>query len=164
MQQQTAAKSFASKGVGYGMPGIRVDGNDILAVIQTTNEALARARAGEGPTLIEAKTYRIEGHSSSDDPSVYRDPGEPAMWEKRDPINRFRGYLKTRGVWSAELEKDLIEKHNQAVTDAVEAANSLAEPPVDSLFEDVYETIPQHLVEQREWLMKQARTKSFHSH
>ncbi len=162
--KQTAAKTYASRGVGYGMPGIRVDGNDILAVIATTNEALDRARSGDGPTLIEAKTYRIEGHSSSDDPSVYRDPNEPKIWAKRDPINRFRTYLKTRSVWSEQMEKDIIEAHNDAISAAVDAANRIAEPAVESLFEDVYEEMPWHLAEQRDWLMKQARTKSFHSH
>jgi pyruvate dehydrogenase E1 component alpha subunit len=102
-EKQTAAKTFASKAVGYGMPGIRVDGNDILAVLQVAQEAIDRARAGDGPTLIEALTYRVQGHSSSDDPSVYRDPKEPEIWEKRDPLNRLRNYLTHRGLWDRGL-------------------------------------------------------------
>ncbi|HEU5059318.1 MAG TPA: thiamine pyrophosphate-dependent enzyme, partial [Kofleriaceae bacterium] len=90
IEKQTAAKTFASKAVGYGMPGVRVDGNDILAVLDVSIEAVERARAGEGPTMIEAITYRREGHSSSDDPSVYRDPREPVPWHKKDPVNRLR--------------------------------------------------------------------------
>lgn len=163
-EKQTAAKSFAAKAVGYGMPGVIVDGNDILAVIQATREALDRARAGDGPTLIEAKTYRIEGHSSSDDPSAYRNPADPELWEKRDPINRFRNYLKSVGLWSEDLENQIVEAHNDEISDAVEAATALGAPPVESLFDDVYERLPWNLAEQREWLLAQPRTKSSHSH
>ncbi len=163
-ERQTAAKTFASKAVGYGMPGVRVDGNDILAVIQVANEAVARARAGEGPTLIEALTYRRQGHSSSDDPSVYRDPNEPAEWEARDPVNRFRAYMKAQGLWSEKLESDISEKHNDEITRLLAEVDKLAPPPLDSMFDDVYEEMPWNLVEQREWLRKQARVKNPHSH
>ena len=102
--KQTAAKTFASKAVGYGMPGVRVDGNDILAVLQVAPRR-SSARAPEtGPTLIEALTYRREGHSSSDDPSVYRDASEPEVWHKKDPVNRLRGYMRQRGLWSEQQE------------------------------------------------------------
>ncbi len=164
IERQTAAKTFASKAVGYGMPGVRVDGNDILAVIQASKEAVDRARAGDGPTLIEALTYRREGHSSSDDPSVYRDPSEPVRWDKKDPINRFRTFLKTKGLWSEEREKQLTEKVNQEITDAVAQAADVPAPPVEGLFEDVYGELPWHLSEQREYLMAQERTKSPHGH
>src|SRR5688500_10539726 len=86
--------------VAYGMPGVLVDGNDVLALAAVTAEAAARARRGEGPTLIEARTYRRGAHSSSDDPSVYRDPGEPQEWESLDPLVRFRAYLVGRKLWS----------------------------------------------------------------
>ncbi len=162
--KQTAAKSFASKAVGYGMPGIRVDGNDILAVLQVAQEAIDRARAGEGPTLIEALTYRVQGHSSSDDPSVYRDPDEPAQWEKRDPLNRMRGYLKQRGLWTEAWEKELGARYNQEITDALAASDQTPPPAVDTLFDDVYEELPWNLREQREYLRAQPRTKSPHSH
>jgi len=163
-EKQTAAKSFAAKAVGYGMPGIRVDGNDILAMLQVTSEAVDRARAGEGPTLIEALTYRVQGHSSSDDPSVYRDPNEPAIWEKKDPLARLRGYLKTRGLWSEALEKEISDKYNQAITDALADVDRLGPPPIESMFEEVYEHMPWNLVEQKAWLMAQARTKNPHHH
>ncbi len=162
--KQTAAKTFASKAVGYGMPGIRVDGNDILAVLQVAQEAIDRARAGDGPTLIEALTYRVQGHSSSDDPSVYRDPAEPAQWEKRDPLNRMRTYMKHRGLWSEAGEKELGERYNQEITDALAASDATPPPPVESMFDDVYEELPWNLREQRAYLMAQARTKSPHSH
>lgn len=163
-ERQTAAKTFASKAVGYGMPGVRVDGNDILAMIQASRDACDRARDGGGPTLIEALTYRTQGHSSSDDPSVYRDPDEPAEWERRDPVNRFRGYLQAIGLWSEKLENDISEKHNDEITRCLTESDKLAPPPVESMFDDVYEDVPWNLVEQREWLMQQARTKSPHSH
>jgi 2-oxoisovalerate dehydrogenase E1 component alpha subunit len=163
-EKQTASRSFAAKAVGYGMPGVRVDGNDILAVIQVTREALERARAGDGPTLIEAKTYRIEGHSSSDDPSVYRKAGEPEQWSKRDPLDRFRSYLKSCGLYSDSLEAELSEKHNDEISAAVDAANKLGPPAVETLFDDVYETMPWNLEEQKRYLMAQPRTKSSHSH
>ena len=163
-EKQNAAESFAAKAVGYGMPGIRVDGNDILAVIQVAQEAVDRARTGEGPTLIEAVTYRREGHSSSDDPSVYRSASEPEEWAKKDPIKRMRGYMKERGLYSKELEAEISERHNQAITDAIERAKTLGAPHIDTLFEDVYEETPWHLEEQRTYLMAQERTKNPHHH
>ncbi len=163
-EKQTAAKTFASKAVAYGLPGVLVDGNDILAMIQVASEAVDRARAGEGPTLIEALTYRREGHSSSDDPSVYRDPDEPVGWDSRDPIARFRTYLKRRGLFTEKLEKEWTEKHNQAITEAIEKSHHIEQPPVETLFEDVYDELPWHLREQREFLLSLPRTKSFHQH
>lgn len=163
-EKQTAAKTFASKAVGYGMPGVRVDGNDILAVIQAAQEAVDRARAGDGPTLIEALTYRRGAHSTSDDPSVYRDPNEPATWETRDPVNRFRNYLKEIDVWSEQLEQDIVDRHNAEISRVLASADKLPAPPLDTMFEEVYEHIPWHLEEQRQWLHSQERTKSPHSH
>jgi pyruvate dehydrogenase E1 component alpha subunit len=163
-EKQTAAKTFASKAVGYGMPGIRVDGNDMLAMWQVTLEAVERARAGQGPTMIEALTYRIQGHSSSDDPSVYRDPKEPEIWEKRDPLNRLRNYLRHIGLFNEAAEKDFTERTNQTITDALAAVDHIPPPAVETLFDDVYEELPWNLVEQRQYLMAQARTKSPHQH
>ena len=146
------------------MPGIRVDGNDILAVLQVAQEAIDRARAGDGPTLIEALTYRVQGHSSSDDPSVYRDPKEPEIWEKRDPLNRMRNYLTHRGLWDQAWEQGLIDRYNQEITDALAASDATPPPPVETMFDDVYEEMPWHIREQKAWLMAQARTKSPHHH
>jgi 2-oxoisovalerate dehydrogenase E1 component alpha subunit len=159
---QTAARTFAAKAAGYGMPGVRVDGNDVLAVWQVASEAIERARAGDGPTLIEALTYRIQGHSSSDDPSVYRDASEPELWERRDPVNRLRNYLRHRGLWSERWEAELVERHDQQISDALAAAEHKPAPPVDSLFDDVYDELPWHLREQRAYLAAQPRTASPH--
>ncbi|MBI4510213.1 MAG: pyruvate dehydrogenase (acetyl-transferring) E1 component subunit alpha [Deltaproteobacteria bacterium] len=162
--KQTAAKTFAIKAAAYGFPGIRVDGNDILAIIQAAGEAAARGRAGDGPTMIEALTYRRGAHSSSDDPSVYRDPNEPKQWEAKDPIERFRRYLAKSGLWTEAWETELREEIDAEIADAHDYAQALGAPPVESLFEDVYEQIPKHLVEQREWLFQQPRTKNPHVH
>jgi len=162
--RQTAAKTFASKAVGYGMPGVRVDGNDLLAVWQVAEEAIARARAGLGPTLIEALTYRVQGHSSSDDPSVYRDPQEPESWEQKDPINRLRGYLRHRGLWTDAEEHQLSERYHQEITDALAAADLKPAPALETMFDDVYEELPWHLREQRAYLARQPRTKNPHHH
>jgi len=162
--KQTAAKTFASRAIGYGMPGVRVDGNDIFAMIKVTQDAVARARAGKGPTLIEACTYRMGAHSSSDDPSVYRPAQEPDEWQARDPLARFYKYLTKNNLWTEDKDKALREGLNQDIAAATEKARALGAPPLDTLFEDVYEHMPEHLVEQREWLMAQARTKNPHVH
>jgi pyruvate dehydrogenase E1 component alpha subunit len=162
--RQTASKTFAIKAAAYGMPGIRVDGNDILAIIQVTAEAAARARAGEGPTMIEAMTYRRQGHSSSDDPSVYRDPNEPKAWEPKDPIDRFAKFLEKRGLWTKAWDAELRQKIDAEITRVHDQVANLPAPPVETLFDDVFEELPWNLVEQKAWLMQQSRTKSPHYH
>jgi 2-oxoisovalerate dehydrogenase E1 component alpha subunit len=134
----------------------------VLAVWQVASEAIERARAGDGPTLIEALTYRIQGHSSSDDPSIYRDAGEPEVWERRDPVNRLRNYLQHRGLWSERWEAELAERHDHEITAALTAAEHKRPPPVDSLFDDVYDEPPWHLREQRAYLAAQPRTPNPH--
>lgn len=161
---QTAARTFATKARGYGMPGVRVDGNDVLAVWQVASDAIERARAGDGPTLIEALTYRVQGHSSSDDPSVYRDPHEPEAWQRKDPLARLRGYLRHLGLWSERWEAELSERCHQQITDALAAADGKRAPAVETLFDDVYEQLPWHLREQRAYLLAQPRTKNPHHH
>ena len=101
---QTAATSMHSKAAGYDMPGFRVDGNDLLAVHRVTSEAAARARAGEGPSFIECLTYRLGAHTTSDDPSRYRDEGVTERWWTLDPLARTRKYLVKKGLWSEDQE------------------------------------------------------------
>lgn len=160
--KQTAAKSIAIKALAYGMPGIRVDGNDLLAVIAVMQDAVERARAGQGPTLIEAVTYRRGGHSSSDDPSVYRDPSEPKEWEAKDPLERWRRYLETRKLWTQELH----DQYSQEITDelmaAVKRAGELGNPEVETMFDDVFAELPSHLQEQKAELMSLPRAKPQH--
>ena len=160
--KQTAARSIAIKALAYGMPGIRVDGNDLLAVIAVMQDAVARARAGEGPTLIEAVTYRRGGHSSSDDPSVYRDPAEPKQWEAKDPLERWRRYLETRKLWTQELHDQYTQEITDELMAAVKRAGDLGNPPVESMFDDVFSEIPPHLQEQKAELMSLPRAKPQH--
>jgi TPP-dependent pyruvate/acetoin dehydrogenase alpha subunit len=146
---QTAARTFAQKAVAYGMPGVLVDGNDVLAVVHVIAEAAARARRGEGPTLVEARTYRRGAHSSSDDPSVYRDPEEPREWEPHDPLPRFRRYLEHRQLWTAEAEADFRHQFAETFTRTLQEVEQVPpKPPIGTLFDDVYAQRPWHLEEQ----------------
>jgi pyruvate dehydrogenase E1 component alpha subunit len=155
---QTASPTFAQKAVAYGLPGVLVDGNDVLAMIHVVREAAARARRGEGATFIEARTYRIGAHSTSDDPSVYRDPAEPTEWKSRDPIDRLRDYMQARGElpdgFDAEIQADATRQIKEAIAEAGRVA---PKPPIDSLFEDVYADVPWHLREQRALLEAELR-------
>src|SRR5438105_5718753 len=105
--KRTAAKTIAEKARAYGMDGVRVDGNDLLAVYAVTKAAVDKARGGGGPTLIEALTYRMGPHSSSDDPTRYRSKDEVEAWARRDPIDRMRKYLELKGLWSKDREDAL---------------------------------------------------------
>jgi 2-oxoisovalerate dehydrogenase E1 component alpha subunit len=146
---QTAAPTFAQKAIAYGMPGVLVDGNDILAMIHVVGEAAARGRRGDGPTLIEARTYRRGAHSSSDDPSVYRDPGEPKEWERRDPFDRLRKYMLAKQEIDAKAEADMRAEIIEQIADALRYAETRdPKPPLASMFEDVYADVPWHLREQ----------------
>ena len=147
---QTASESYAIKAAAYGMPGVKVDGNDARAVYAAAKEAIERARSGGGPTLIEAETYRMGAHSSSDDPTRYRDQAEVDAWAKRDPIERFHKELVAEGLWDerqeAALREELLAEVNQAIA-TVEAA---PEPELETLFDDVYAELPWNLREQRD--------------
>jgi len=148
LSRQTASESIAVKAVAYGFPGVRVDGNDLLAVIAATREAVDRARRGEGPTLIEAVTFRMAGHSSSDDPTRYRDAALVAEWERRDPLARLRTWLRAGGSLEEGEEERWKEELNAEIGAAIEAAESLPPPPIESMFSDVYQEMPRHLAEQ----------------
>ncbi|HXJ23508.1 MAG TPA: thiamine pyrophosphate-dependent enzyme [Polyangia bacterium] len=146
---QTASRTFAQKAVAYGMPGVLVDGNDVLAMIHVVAQAAARARAGEGPTLIEARTYRRGAHSSSDDPSKYRDPEEPREWERRDPLERLRKYAQARGALDAAFEAGTRKEIDAEIDDALAYAESRPpKPPLASLVEDVYGEVTPRLREE----------------
>jgi hypothetical protein len=147
---QTASASIAVKATAYGFPGVRVDGNDILAVIGATRQAVERARGGEGPTLVEAVTFRMGGHSSSDDPTRYRDADVVAEWERRDPLARFRSYLRERGVLEDGDEQRWTEEINEEIGTAITEAEALPPPPLETMFTDVYREMPWH-IEDRRW-------------
>lgn len=135
--RQSAADSFAVRAQAYGFPGVRVDGNDVLAVRAAATQAAERARAGEGPTLIEAVTYRRGGHSSSDDPSKYRDESLVPAWQLKDPIERFRAYLTGEGIWTQAWEDAWREEFGQRFKQAVAAAEAAGPPAPGSMFEGV---------------------------
>jgi pyruvate dehydrogenase E1 component alpha subunit/2-oxoisovalerate dehydrogenase E1 component alpha subunit len=145
---QTASETLAMKSQAYGFPGVRVDGNDVLAVIAATRDAVDHARAGQGPTLIEAVTFRMGGHSSSDDASRYRDVGLVADWERRDPIARFRAYLRGAKLVGEADETAWVQEINDEISAAILEAEALPPPPIESLFADVYAKMPRHLQEQ----------------
>jgi len=158
VRMQTASESFAVKAVAYGMPGVKVDGNDVLAVYQAAKEARERAIAGGGPTLIETFTFRQGPHSSSDDPKRYQPPEMLETWKKKDPIVRFQAFLEKKKFWTPAWEKALTEEIMADLAKAVDAAEQTPPPAVDTMFDDVYATLPPHLLEQREAVRQQIRT------
>lgn len=153
VQEQTASETIAAKAQAYGMPGVRVDGNDILAVYRVCKEAVERARKGEGPTLVETVTYRMGSHSSSDDADRYRDKKEWESWKKRDPILRFQRYLEQKGIWDEAFEKEIAEEAKQRINDAIKRAEERKPPAPPSLFDDVYMNLTPQLEEQRDELL-----------
>jgi TPP-dependent pyruvate/acetoin dehydrogenase alpha subunit len=130
------------------MPGVRVDGNDILAVQQVAQQAMEWARSGSGPVFVELVTQRMGPHSTADDPSRYRDPELMEPWKKRDPLLRYRRYLESRGLWSEADEQRLVAETESRLLQAVEAVERSEQPPLQSMFEDVYADVPWHLREQ----------------
>jgi pyruvate dehydrogenase E1 component alpha subunit len=148
VSRQTASATLAEKGQAYGLPGTRVDGMDVLAVFGAVQTAARAAREGRGPALIEALTYRFGPHSSSDDPSRYRDEEEAAAWRARDPIVRFRGYLESQGWWDEEREATLERSIGDEITQAVAEAEAMPPVPVDMFFTDVTDEVPWNLGEQ----------------
>ena len=152
-------RSFAARGLGLGIPGVRVDGNDLLAVYAVTQWAAERARQGDGPTLIEHVTYRGGAHSTSDDPSRYRPKDEWEAFPLGDPVERLKQYLVNEGHWSDEQHTALIEELKEQVNEAWKEAVSygtMTEGPkldVRVMFDDVYAEVPPHLEKQRQQLL-----------
>lgn len=136
--EKQVAGSIAGRAEGYGMPGVEVDGNDVLAVYGAAKEAFRRARAGEGPTLIEAKTYRMRAHSSDDDDRRYRKPGELEEWQLKDPLLRFASYLEDRGVLDEAGREDLDREIKALVREASDEAEAAPYPEPESAFQGVY--------------------------
>jgi len=148
LKKQTHSRTLAQKALAYGMPGVQVDGNDVLAVYAVAQEAVDRARAGDGPTLIECVTYRLGVHTTADDPTKYRSPEEVAAWEKKDPLTRFAAYLKKKGLLEDGLEAAVDAEIAAAVArfEAVGPADPL------TIFDHVYAELPPDLKAQREAL------------
>jgi len=154
VQRQTASRTIAIKGRAYGIPGVRVDGNDVLATYAVAHAAVERARSGDGPTLIEAVTYRLGAHSTSDDPSRYRSEAEVAAWMAKDPLERLRRHLTRLGVLSDRTEPELHESIGADIEAAIDAVEALPAPRLETLVEDVYAEIPWHLRQELEELKK----------
>jgi pyruvate dehydrogenase E1 component alpha subunit len=152
LSKQTRSKTLAQKAIAYGMPGIQVDGNDILAVYSAAKEAVERARNGNGPTLIECVTYRLMMHTTADDPKRYRTEDEVAKWTAKDPLPRFQKYLLDKGL----LSENEITKIESEITDEIQAAVDHAEEqmkridnPMD-MFDHNYAELPSYVLEQKE--------------
>ena len=147
---QTAASNLALRGDGYGVAGMQIDGNDFLAVINAVGQAVERARAGGGPALIEAQTYRMGAHSSADDPSVYRSEDEAALWQKLDPQLRLQRHARWRGIWNDDLESQTRAKWEERLGALIVECEQWPPPPLETLFEGVTQELTPQLSEQRE--------------
>ncbi len=154
-QWQTASQTIAQKAIAYGIPGVQVDGNDILAVIKATREAVARARAGEGPTLIEAVTFRMNVHTTADDPKKYRTREVEEEWAGKDPIVRFRQYLTKKRLWNQkkqdEMEARITAQIDQAIEDFEARKQALQTP--DYMFANAFLENPPYLERQKQELL-----------
>jgi len=150
-EKQTKAKTLAQKAVAVGIPGVVVDGMDVLAVYAATKEARERAINGEGPTLIETLTYRYGPHTmAGDDPTRYRTEDMDSEWEKQDPLVRFRKYLEAKGLWSEEEENKVIEQAKEEIKAAIKEADNYPKMKVSDLINNMYEVLPSNLEEQLE--------------
>jgi 2-oxoisovalerate dehydrogenase E1 component alpha subunit len=155
------ATTFAARAIGYGIAGLRVDGNDALAVYAAMSWAAERARTNQGPTLIEHFTYRAEGHSTSDDPTQYRSAGEPTAWPLGDPVTRLKDHLIAIGEWDEERHVAQDKELAEMVRDAQKEAEKNGilghglHQPLDTLFDGVFEEMPWHLREQQQQMMSE---------
>ncbi|TCT22642.1 pyruvate dehydrogenase E1 component alpha subunit [Melghiribacillus thermohalophilus] len=151
VEKQTAARTIAQKAVAAGIPGVQVDGMDVLAVYKVTKDARERAVNGEGPTLIETITFRYGPHTmAGDDPTRYRTKDTENEWERKDPLVRFRKYLESKGLWSEEEENKVIEKAKEDVKAAIKKADETPKQKVTDLISIMYEELPSNLEEQME--------------
>jgi pyruvate dehydrogenase E1 component alpha subunit len=147
---QSGAGSLAVRAAGYGFPGVAVDGNDLFAVYSATIEAVERALAGDGPTLIECLTYRLGFHNTSDNPSEYRDDAEVEAARKLDPVLRLQRYLRSCRGWSEAREEELDRRAKAEVEEAYRVVSAIPPPGRDQVFEHVYAVLPERITRQRD--------------
>lgn len=152
--QQTASRTIAQKAVAYGLPGIKVDGNDLLAMYMATREAAERARKGEGATLIEAYTYRLGDHTTSDDARRYRLKKELEEWEPRDPLIRLKAYLTDRKLLDKKTDERIWDDARDTVEKAVQEAEEFPSPTLEDVFQFTYEEMPPELEDELESLRR----------
>jgi len=158
LHRQTAAKTLAQKAHAYGIPGIQVDGNDVFAVYAAATDAIERTRRGEGPSLIEAVTYRLGDHTTADDASRYRPDDELEKWEGRDPILRLRRYLLEQGLWEDDQETALIEEATSWVDGQVKILEEMEPQAPEEIFTSMYAAMPPHVVEQMQSLLEEVQS------
>lgn len=163
-ERQSASESFAAKGIAYGVHSYQCDGNDVFSVIEATRRAIEHASSGKGPVMIEALTYRLSGHSTSDDPKAYRKNEEVERWKSRDPMLRLRKYLDERSLWNDEKQSVIEAEFDAEIAAAVKQAEETPAPSIDSMFEEVFAELPWHLVEQRAQLRALPRAKGHGGH
>jgi len=157
--KQTHSKTIAQKGIAYGMPCVKVDGNDVLAMYAATKEALDRARKGHGPTLIEAFTYRMGVHTTADDPTLYRTTKEVKEWEQKGPILRFQLYLKSKGLWTKDTQRKAIVKATDIISKAVKKSEEFEKPSLEDIFKWMYKDMTPALQEQLDMAHEYANHK-----
>lgn len=153
IEKQTASKTLAQKALAYGFGGLKVDGNDVFAVYAATNQALEKARSGKGPTFLECFTYRVGDHTTSDDASRYRSQQEVDEWKRKDPIERLRKYMETKGLWTKDYEDILRKDFEEQVGHAINEAESRSPQALEDIFNYMYAKMPARLAEQ----LKEAR-------
>jgi pyruvate dehydrogenase E1 component alpha subunit len=152
--KQSAVQILAARGAGFGIPSVLVDGNDILAVYDVMQQAVNRARSGEGPTLVETLTYRIGAHTTADDPTRYRDPAEVESWRAKDPITRFQRFLIKRGLLTEEQVQQTITDLEEEINEAVREAEAMPPMAPDSFFDYTMAELPPRLQEERADLLR----------
>jgi pyruvate dehydrogenase E1 component subunit alpha len=145
---QTASKTIAQKAIAYGMPGILVDGNDIFAMYAATKEAIDRARKGEGPTLIEAFTYRLGAHTTSDDPTKYREDSEVEEWKEKDPIERLKNYLQEKEILTQDWEDKTLKEIDEEVVSTFQEIEETSDTKIEDIFKYQYAEMTPQLEEQ----------------
>jgi pyruvate dehydrogenase E1 component subunit alpha len=149
-KKATKAETLAQKAIAFGIPGMQVDGNDILAMYVAMKESIEYARSGKGPVLIEAYTYRLGPHTTSDDPTLYREDKEVEMWEKRDPMIRFKKYLIDKGYWSEKEDKKLEEENTKFVGETFKRVEQSGTEELLDVFQYTYKEMTPQLKEQYE--------------
>jgi pyruvate dehydrogenase E1 component subunit alpha len=150
LKRQTAAKTLAQKAIAYGFSGIQVDGNDIFAVYKATNEALNKAKDGQGPTLIECVTYRVGDHTTADDAARYRSRDEVEQWRRKDPIERLKIYMEKEGLWNDSYDQAVYSEAKEKVEQAVHEQENFPPPDPRDIFRFTFHELTAELQEQLE--------------
>lgn len=158
--KQTHAITLAQKAIAFGFQGIQVDGNDVFAVYKVVSEALAKARAGHGPTFIECLTYRRNNHTTSDDALKYRDEKEVKEWEMKDPIDRLVKYMKKNKIWTEDYGKKVNERIAKEIDDAVEKYEKIELPKPEEIFNYIYDKLTPELEEQKKYMLDVEKTET----